>query len=46
MYTQASVHAHCILACLGSYLGPIVSDQGDQVILGIKGTGLTFLSTY
>ena len=44
--TQASVHAHCILACLGPYLGSIVSNQKNWGIYETRGTYRSFLSTY
>ena len=44
--TQASVHAHCILACFGPYLGSIVSNQKNWGINETRGTYRSFLSTY
>ena len=31
---KAGMHKHYILACLGTYLGTIVSDQGVEVLMG------------
>ena len=43
--TQACMHTHYVLACLGKYLNRIGLDQNDEGIYGIGRTYWTHLST-